>query len=41
MAIADNHSAFVDADAEQISLSQMFAVTAGSSDPTYLVLTAA
>jgi hypothetical protein len=39
MAVADNHSAFVDADAEQIALSQMFAVTAGSTDPMYLVLT--
>ena len=40
MAITHNHSAFVDATAQAIGLSQMFTVTAGSTNPTYLVLTA-
>ena len=39
MAIADNDTAFVDSAAVSIDLSQMFSVTAGSTDPTYLVLT--
>ncbi len=39
MAVTDNESAFVDTSAVPISLSQMFTVTPGSSDPTYLVLT--
>ena len=39
MAITDNESAFVDSTAESIALSQMFTLTAGSTDPTYLVLT--
>jgi Putative Ig domain len=38
MAITDNESAFVDSSAVSIGLSQMFTVTAGSTDPTYLVL---
>ncbi len=40
MSVTDNHSAFVDATAQAIRLSKMFTVTAGSSNPTYLVLTA-
>jgi hypothetical protein len=40
MAITENQSAFVDAAATSIGLSQIFTVTAGSSNPTYLVLTA-
>jgi hypothetical protein len=40
MAITENQSAFVDAAATSIGLSQVFTVTAGSSNPTYLVLTA-
>ena len=39
MAITDNEAAFVDASAVSIDLSQMFTVTAGSSDPAYVVLT--
>lgn len=39
MAITDNESAFVDSTTVSIDLSQMFTVTAGSTDPTYLVLT--
>jgi len=39
MTIADNETAFVDSTAVSIALSQMFTVTAGSTDPTYLVLT--
>ncbi len=39
MAISDNESAFVDASSVSIGLSQMFTITPGSSDPTYLVLT--
>ncbi|HTB44391.1 MAG TPA: putative Ig domain-containing protein [Acetobacteraceae bacterium] len=39
MAITDNEAAFVDASAVSIDLSQTFTVTAGSSDPAYLVLT--
>lgn len=39
MAITDNESAFVDSSVESIGLSQMFTVTPGSTDPTYLVLT--
>ncbi|MGA3403587.1 MAG: putative Ig domain-containing protein [Acetobacteraceae bacterium] len=39
MAITDNDPAFVDSTAVSIGLSQMFTVTAGSTDPTYLVLT--
>jgi hypothetical protein len=39
MAITDNKSAFVDSTAESIALSQMFTLTAGSTHPTYLVLT--
>jgi hypothetical protein len=39
MAITDSKTAFVDASSVSIDLSQMFTVTAGSSDPTYLVLT--
>ena len=39
MAITDNESAFVDSSAVSIGLSQMFTVTPGSTDPTYLVLT--
>jgi Putative Ig domain len=38
MAITDNESAFVDSSAVSIGLSQMFTVTTGSTDPTYLVL---
>src|SRR5579872_13087 len=40
MAITDNQNAFVDTSAVSIGLSQMFSVTAGSNNPTYLVLTA-
>jgi hypothetical protein len=40
MSIIDKESAFVDPNAASISLSQMFTVTAGSTDPAYLVLTA-
>jgi hypothetical protein len=40
MAVTVNHPAFVDPTAETVSLSQMFTVTPGSGDPTYLVLTA-
>ena len=39
MAITDNDPAFVDASAVSIGLSQMFTVTPGATDPTYLVLT--
>jgi len=39
MASTDNESAFVDSSAVSIGLSQMFTVTGGSTDPTYLVLT--
>jgi len=39
MSIIQNKSAFVDPTSAAIGLSQMFAVTAGSNDPTYLVLT--
>jgi hypothetical protein len=37
--ITGNEPAFVDARAVSIGLSQMFTVTAGSTDPAYLVLT--
>jgi Putative Ig domain len=40
MSVAINKSAFVDPTSASIGLSQMFTVTAGSNDPTYLVLTA-
>ncbi len=39
MSVTVNTDAFVYAAATSISLSQMFTVTAGSTDPTYLVLT--
>ena len=39
MSITVSKSAFVDPTSESIPLSQMFAVTAASTDPTYLVLT--
>ena len=39
MSITENKNAFVDPTAVSIGLSQMFTVTAGSSDPAYLVLT--
>src|SRR5580658_6447201 len=39
MSIIQNKTAFVDPTSVSISLSQMFTVTAGSNDPTYLVLT--
>src|SRR5580658_3196689 len=39
MSITEAENAFVDPTAVTIGLSQMFTVTAGSSDPTYLVLT--
>ncbi|HUN41690.1 MAG TPA: putative Ig domain-containing protein [Acetobacteraceae bacterium] len=39
MSVYDNETAFVDSTATSISLAEMFGVTAGSSDPTYLVLT--
>jgi len=39
MAISDNDTAFVDSTAVSISLAEMFNVTAGSSNPQYLVLT--
>jgi Putative Ig domain len=39
MSIVDNETASVDSTSESIALSQMFTVTAGSTDPTYLVLT--
>ena len=39
MSIYDNETAFVDSVAASIGLADMFDVTAGSSDPTYLVLT--
>jgi hypothetical protein len=39
MTISINKNAFVDPAAEQIGLSQMFTVTAGSNNPAYLVLT--
>jgi hypothetical protein len=40
MAIAENKTTFVDRAAVSIGLSQMFSVSASSSDPAYLVLTA-
>jgi hypothetical protein len=40
MSITEKANAFVSQDAASFSLSQMFTVTAASSDPTYLVLTA-
>ena len=39
MAITEKDSAFVNQDAASYSLSQIFAVTAASSNPTYMVLT--
>ena len=39
MSIKLNKAAFVDPTSDSIDLSQMFTVTAGSSDPAYLVLT--
>jgi hypothetical protein len=39
MSITQLKNAFVDDTSESIDLSSMFSVTAGSSDPTYLVLT--
>jgi hypothetical protein len=39
MSIIQNKTAFVDSTSVSIGLSQMFTVTAGSNDPTYLVLT--
>ncbi|HUB46848.1 MAG TPA: putative Ig domain-containing protein, partial [Acetobacteraceae bacterium] len=39
MSIYDNETAFVDSTAVSIGLAEMFDVTAGSSDPAYLVLT--
>jgi hypothetical protein len=39
MAIVQNKNAFVDPISAAIGLSQMFTVTAGSNNPTYLVLT--
>jgi hypothetical protein len=39
MPIYDNETAFVDSTAVSIGLAEMFDVTAGSSDPAYLVLT--
>lgn len=38
MAISTNKSAFVATSSMTVGLSQMFTVTAGSNDPTYLVL---
>ena len=40
MSITDGKTAFVNAGSVSIGVSQMFSVTPGSSDPTYLVLTA-
>jgi hypothetical protein len=40
VAISTSKSAFVGTSSQTIGLSQMFSVTAGSSDPAYLVLTA-
>jgi hypothetical protein len=40
VAITTGKSAFVGASSMTIGLSQMFSVTAGGSDPTYLVLSA-
>jgi len=39
MSITENNDAFVDPTAVSIGLSQMFTVTAGGTDPAYLVLT--
>ena len=39
MSVTVNTDAFVYAAATSIGLSQMFTVTLGSTDPTYLVLT--
>jgi hypothetical protein len=39
MAITEKENAFVNQDAAAYSMSQMFAVTAASSNPTYMVLT--
>ena len=39
MSITESENAFVDPTAVTIGLSQMFTVTAGGGDPTYLVLT--
>jgi hypothetical protein len=39
MSIIQNKNAFVDPTSAAIGLSQMFTVTAGSNNPTYLVLT--
>ena len=39
MAISDDETAFVNSTAVSIGLAEMFGVTAGSTDPAYLVLT--
>ena len=39
MPITEDKNAFVDAGAVSIGFSQMFTVTAGTANPTYLVLT--
>ncbi len=39
MAISDDETAFVNSNAVSIGLAEMFGVSAGSTDPAYLVLT--